>query len=442
MATLFSSHLSFARDHRGAKQEVPGETYHPVTQPLPRVPIKKLLYVGENGKRINKNMQELDYLGIQLRTVSKTANWLHKMAIATGWSEQLSRQPADDLPDAILCDLKLPDGDALDLFSRIRGDRYLRFIPFIIITQTFGKQDQLRALKAGVDDFYDLSVEPAALHNRISFLKQFKRETLRIREAGAKLPEFRIAWYKRAFDLTVAALLLLLLSPLLLLIALLVKLESRGPVLYISQRAGTGYQVFNFLKFRSMRTGADDELGHLIHLNRYEENEEAPPLPAHEKCVECLVAGSACQATLLLDGLQVCEREYLRSQQRAAEGRSSFIKLDNDPRVTRLGNFLRRTGLDELPQLWNVLRGDMSLVGNRPLPLYEAEQLTTDLWAKRFLAPAGITGLWQIKRRDGKKVSEHERKQLDVAYADQASFANDLLILLKTVPALLFRRTD
>jgi lipopolysaccharide/colanic/teichoic acid biosynthesis glycosyltransferase len=181
------------------------------------------------------------------------------------------------------------------------------------------------------------------------------------------------------------------LSPLLILIAILVKLDSKGPVFYISKRAGNGYKIFDFYKFRSMRTGADAELKNLSHLNQYTDT------PSD----------------------------------------SVFFKLKNDPRVTKLGSFLRNTSLDELPQLINVLKGDMSLVGNRPLPLYEAEKLTKDQIAWRFLAPAGITGLWQVTKRGKAEMSEEERIQLDMQYAMNNSFVYDLKILWSTIPALL-----
>jgi len=113
-----------------------------------------------------------------------------------------------------------------------------------------------------------------------------------------------------------------------------------------------------------------------------------------------------------------------------------FHKIKNDPRISPLGQFLRSTSLDEIAQLFNVLIGDMSLVGNRPLPLYEAEKLTRDQIAWRFLAPAGITGLWQITR--GKdNMSPEERIALDMEYAMKNSFWLDLKIMLSTVPALL-----
>ena len=119
------------------------------------------------------------------------------------------------------------------------------------------------------------------------------------------------------------------------------------------------------------------------------------------------------------------------------KGKSSFLKIENDPRITKIGKFLRNSSFDELPQLINVLIGEMSLVGNRPLPLYEAEQLTRDQWAKRFLAPAGITGLWQVTKR-GKAggMSEEERMALDIMYAEKSSFIFDLGIMIKTIPAL------
>lgn len=102
-----------------------------------------------------------------------------------------------------------------------------------------------------------------------------------------------------------------------------------------------------------------------------------------------------------------------------------------------MGKFIRNTSFDELPQLWNVLIGDMSIVGNRPLPLYEAEKLTTDKYMMRFMAPAGITGLWQVEKR-GKAgdMSEEERIMLDNAYARDNSFWKDILLILRTIPAL------
>ena len=101
-----------------------------------------------------------------------------------------------------------------------------------------------------------------------------------------------------------------------------------------------------------------------------------------------------------------------------------------------MGRVLRNTSIDELPQLINVLKGDMSIVGNRPLPLYEAEQLTSDAWAERFDAPAGITGLWQVEKRGGGEMSGEERKKLDNKYARTNSFFNDLKLIVRTIPAL------
>ena len=119
-----------------------------------------------------------------------------------------------------------------------------------------------------------------------------------------------------------------------------------------------------------------------------------------------------------------------------ASANAAFIKIKDDPRVTKVGKFLRNTSIDELPQLVNVLIGDMSIVGNRPLPLYEAEKLTTDRYALRFMAPAGITGLWQVEKRGKGAMSEEERLMLDNDYAKNHSFFYDILLILKTIPAL------
>eukprot|EP01136_Pigoraptor_vietnamica_P014326 Opistho-1_new@56395 len=115
---------------------------------------------------------------------------------------------------------------------------------------------------------------------------------------------------------------------------------------------------------------------------------------------------------------------------------AAFIKIKDDPRITKVGKFIRNTSMDELPQLWNVFIGDMSIVGNRPLPLYEAEKITSDKYALRFMAPAGITGLWQVEKRGRGEMSEEERLNLDNNYAKTHSFLNDIRLILRTIPAL------
>jgi lipopolysaccharide/colanic/teichoic acid biosynthesis glycosyltransferase len=135
--------------------------------------------------------------------------------------------------------------------------------------------------------------------------------------------------------------------------------------------------------------------------------------------------------------LRVQELSHLNQYTESEIKGPSFFKINNDPRVTRVGSFLRNSSLDELPQLVNVLLGDMSLVGNRPLPLYEAATLTTNQCAQRFLAPAGITGLWQIKKRGREDMSAEERINLDIDYANKYNFMYDLWIMANTPSALI-----
>ena len=129
------------------------------------------------------------------------------------------------------------------------------------------------------------------------------------------------------------------------------------------------------------------------------------------------------------------------NQYPASEAGPLFFKITNDPRITKFGAFLRNTSMDELPQLFNVLKGDMSLVGNRPLPLYEAATLTTNEFVERFMAPAGITGLWQVKKRGHSNMSVEERINLDILYARRANLIYDFRIMAST-PAALWQKTN
>jgi exopolysaccharide biosynthesis polyprenyl glycosylphosphotransferase len=209
---------------------------------------------------------------------------------------------------------------------------------------------------------------------------------------GQSLPLFELKppvfdgvdfYIKRVFDLVGSVLLIALLSPLLLLIAIAVKFDSRGPVLFRSRRPGIGGRSFDCLKFRTMHEGAEQMQDELEHRNE---------------------AGGA------------------------------IFKIREDPRVTRVGAWLRRWSLDELPQLFNVLRGEMSLVGPRPLPQRDYDRL--DEWhRKRYLVLPGMTGLWQVSGRS--ELDFDELVRLDFMYLERWSVFLDFTILLKTIPAVI-----
>ena len=175
----------------------------------------------------------------------------------------------------------------------------------------------------------------------------------------------------------------------------MVRATTPGPILFRQTRLGVGRRPFTLYKFRTMHSGSSDG----IH------------------------------------------REYVRrlfsQDQPPNGGRPGLYKLDSDPRVTRVGGWLRRTSIDELPQLLNVIRGDMSLVGPRPALPWEGELIGT-AYSQRFLMPPGLTGLWQVSGRSS--LTMRQGLDLDLEYVRRQSFRLDLLILLKTVPAVLSTR--
>lgn len=247
---------------------------------------------------------------------------------------------------------------------------------------------------------------------------------------GSQQPAFRLPLWKRVFDIVFSVSALIVLSPLMLAVMIAIRLESKGPVFYTSKRVGANYKIIDFIKFRSMYTGADKRLKALSGLNQYESPDQRPmeTMPV-EKAMDMNADPS--QILLVSDEFTVSEKDYL--QRKDHEQENSFVKLENDPRITRVGRFIRKYSIDELPQLINILKGDMSVVGNRPLPLYEAELLTEDDYIDRFMAPAGLTGLWQVEKRgEAGKLSALERKQLDIRYAQTFSLWLDLKIIFKT----------
>ena len=197
---------------------------------------------------------------------------------------------------------------------------------------------------------------------------------------------------KRAFDVVLSALGLVLISPVLLLVAAAIRLESAGPVLYRQRRIGENGRPFTMLKFRSMMVNADPGL-HQAHVAR-----------------------------LIQDNVSLNQASALASV-------PASLKLARDPRVTRVGALIRKTSLDELPQLINVLRGDMSLVGPRPPIAYEVA-LYQDWHKRRLAAPPGMTGLWQVRGRN--RVSFDEMVRMDLDYIEHQSFWLDLQLLIQT----------
>ncbi len=301
--------------------------------------------------------------------------------------------PVLHIPEILLLEVEDDMSKIKQFISGIRSNSVTKGIGVILLSFKGDRNLVVQTFRPFVSDIYFYPFSVSDLKERLQFILRFKfmkNGSLPVINTVKQKVSYEIPVSKRIFDILVSVVLIVICSPILLLTAILIKLDSRGPIIYKSQRAGSGYKIFDFYKFRSMRKSADKELDALSNLNQYT----------------------------------------------SKGNNAAFVKIANDPRITKLGSFLRNTSIDELPQLFNVLKGDMSLVGNRPLPLYEAQQLTSDEWASRFLGPAGITGLWQVSKRGCAEMSDRERRQLDNFYTEKFSFWMDLKILLKTLPAL------
>lgn len=310
----------------------------------------------------------------------------------------------------------------------------------ILITAGYLRDGERRNyLRAGVNSAMagDVSVED--FRRTLRFMADYTFTHRPVVHVNEEVQVFRMPLWKRTFDIAASLGAVIALSPLLLAVAVAVKLDSPGPVIYRSKRVGSNYRVFDFLKFRSMRTDADRRLKELSALNQYaaeaEESSGASKISLGEEEMKKLLADME-SGMLFADDFAIPEEEH--QQIVGAEQENAFVKIENDPRITRLGRFLRKYSIDELPQLFNILRGDMSVVGNRPLPLYEAERLTSDEYIERFMCPSGLTGLWQVEKRGGAgKLSPEQRKRLDIEYARRMSPWFDLKIILRTFTAFI-----
>ncbi|MEI8112103.1 MAG: sugar transferase [Bacteroidia bacterium] len=346
------------------------------------------------------------------------------------------------LPDAIVCERKLPGSNGFGFFDFwVEQFDPGRKVPFILLDDEKNQETFVKALQKKIDDVYIKPTPVETLISRILILRKVKPLTV-----GGQLTvtvpfkPYKTPFFKRTFDIVSASIGLILISPLLLIFVLAIRLESKGKVYYISKRVGSGYKAFDFYKLRSMYTNADKRLKELAHLNQYKQ--EATIIPADQDISRkpAEVQAATKEASQLFgDDRNVSETEHLKTKKEKQA--TAFVKFENDPRITKVGHIIRKLSIDELPQLINVIKGDMSIVGNRPLPMYEAELLTTDDWTERFHGPAGITGLWQVEARGkSSKMSPEERKGLDNKYSEIArskfSFWKDIWIILRTIPAV------
>jgi lipopolysaccharide/colanic/teichoic acid biosynthesis glycosyltransferase len=349
--------------------------------------------------KLQESMTGFYYVGTRRAIITKLVN-IYKRGYASGkLNESMTELLNKDhiVPQVIICDASFgftavkPWSDLLKKNERLQG------VPLIIDSENLNAIENFQFIRnKTADDIINLQEwGEHDLNLKILFLQKYKNRTRELEKNRKEqmmyvVPGKMQNFLKRMVDILISVLAIVLLLPVILIIALAIRIESRGNIFYVSKRAGMGYRIFNFYKFRTMTPDAELKRTQYVHLNLYPYSELA-----------------------------------------------RFFKVENDPRITRVGRFLRNTSLDELPQLYNVLRGDMSLVGNRPLPLYEAENLTTDELAKRFMAPAGMTGLWQVKKRGKSVISADERLELDLNYADKSNLLMDMWIMAHTPQALM-----
>lgn len=375
-------------------------------------------YIGKDNQQLTILREQL---GEAIDTFPSYVDILTKKHLFKGREELI-----------LLCEQRTPVIDRKGLAS-LKAAFPSAYI--VLIAGNLTSEEKAQYLKLGVRDIITDSLSVEKVRSIISFYSQHQNRVRKafLEQKESNMKRFRLPIWKRAFDMLFSGLAILVLSPLLLATALAIRLESKGSIIYKSKRVGSNYTVFDFLKFRSMYVDADKHLKEFNTLNQYQSTETEVETKAF---TDDLVFGDDDQVLMVSDDFVLTEDAFI-SQQRTKQD-NAFVKLEKDPRITKVGSIIRKFSIDELPQLINILKGDMSVVGNRPLPLYEAELLTSDEYIDRFMAPAGLTGLWQVEKRGGAgKLSAEERKNLDIRYAKEFSFWMDLSIIIRTFTAFI-----
>jgi len=399
----------------------------------------KILYIGSDLETITK-LERSDYL-----QVHSEPNGLMAFKWMTNNEFRAFAPPSQSLRcyqeiEAIVCETHLPGLNGLALFQEMEKKGLNEGLVYILIAAHPVDYIKKKSLALGINGYLTKPVNSKLIRDRISYVNNSHPVPSPKQDKDFDddfVKPFRISFMKRTFDILFSFFASLLLLPVLILISIAIKLESKGKAIYKSKRVGANFTTFDFYKFRSMYSDADRRMKEVSHLNQYEAKDNKIRLLTCPECVK-LREGELCSPAYHYDGERICEHLLFERQ----NAKKAFLKIENDPRITKVGRFIRNTSLDELPQMFNVLRGDMSIVGNRPLPVYEAHALTKSRWSRRFRAAAGITGLWQVELRGrGGFMKEEERFLLDNLYAQQNSFWGDMILLMRTIPVL-FQKTD
>ncbi|SFU46579.1 Response regulator receiver domain-containing protein [Pustulibacterium marinum] len=383
----------------------------------------KILYIG-NDEEIVRAFKNIDHT-------------LDLICCKSGY--EASSAIENNQFDTIICENTLPGQNGLSFYINIvKNKNDIKTTSFILLLSESSLEIQKQAHVEGIDDCYTKPTNVDRIIDRAHFLKDLKKaENIAANENNKSV--YKPRFFKRSFDIVVASIALVFATPLLLLTALAIRLESKGKVYYISKRVGSGFKIFDFYKLRSMYPDADQRMKEFLHLNQYAGTDDTNTTENDNTTDLKLTHDKENDVLLISDEETISETLY--NQSKMEETASAFIKFDNDPRITKVGHIIRKLSIDELPQLINVIKGDMSIVGNRPLPVYEAELLTTDEWTQRFNGPAGITGLWQVEARGRtSKMSPQERKELDNKYVEYANgkyaFWKDMWIIMRTFRAV------
>ena len=315
----------------------------------------------------------------------------------------------------------------------------------ILMTDTMTEEERNTYLKCGINDTIHFEASVTDLNKKIQFISDREYILFSSEAPWRGILKFKIPVWKRLFDIIVASLAIIVLSPIFILTAIAIKMESKGPVLFKSKRVGTNYAIFDFLKFRSMYADAEHQLKELSkEHNQYkeqasEESKSASTAPLDDQAnlammnmgtdTEMMISDE--EIMLVGDDFVVSETDF--NKQKEEEINNAFVKIEDDPRVTKVGKFIRKFSIDELPQLFNILKGDMSLIGPRPPLTYHPWPIGqyTPHQRRMFEVRPGITGWAQVHGR--KDVEWNHRIELSVWYVDHLSLALDVKIFFMTI---------